>query len=70
MKVNPEIESFIQDIQRYEARLKFFLDKVKNPVHHKTGKPLSIRSIQGYKSIINALKGLIIKTEERMREKS
>ncbi len=64
MKANINIESFIQDIRKYAKRLKLCLEIVKNPVHPRTGKPLSKNTIRQCKTKIKTLK-LLIRLKER-----
>jgi hypothetical protein len=64
MKANIDIESFIQDIRKYAKRLKICLEQVKNPVHPRTGKPLSKNTIRQCKTKIKTLK-LLIRLKER-----
>ncbi len=69
MKANIDIESFIQDIRKYAKRLKICLELVKNPVHPRTGKPLSKNTIRQCKTKIRTLKLLIILKERDLIKK-
>ena len=64
MKANVDLESYIQDIRKYAKKLKICLDLVKNPVHPRTGKPLSKNTIRQCKAKIKTLK-LLIRLKER-----
>lgn len=64
------IHSLTQDLQRYKKLLKMYSEKVKNPIHFRTGKPLAKSTYSQYVTMIKALKGLIIKTEEMIGKHS
>ncbi len=64
MKANIDIESFIQEIRKYAKRLKICLKLVKDPVHPRTGEPLSKNTIRQCKTKIKTLK-LLIRLKER-----
>lgn len=64
MKANVDIESFIQDIRKHAKRIKMYLELVKNPVHPRTGKPLSKNTIRQCQTKIKTLK-LLIRLKER-----